>query len=433
MARSLLAGAAVLITLLSGCAGGVSRPIPDTLDVRAAPGVAIGPRAFGMHYLTLAHAYPLMPFGSARTQDMAVTWADLQPRGPWWNTDALRRLDTIVATFKRHGVQPLIVLGMTPAWARAGCRHGTWPAVTCGPRSTGTNSPWAKYVRALAHRYQGVYFVVWNEPNLKNGYNDSVTKLAHLQATAYTVIHNARTSDRLVSPTVAVTAGNPLGWLRAFFRASGGKRFDVFGLHLYPSDYSARHGYGPEWSIKTLGQVRAVLHRYRITKPVWDTEANVGRYAERNTTSRTFTGMAGAAVTARMYLLQLSNRVSRLFWYAADDRSWGGTWMEKSDFRTLTDAGLAERTAYRLLVGAHSYGCTHTDAGSWLQHYTCKFHLRSGKNMLVRWTTRGHFYVHAPAHSSRAYSAVGTARTIHGGTTLRITTSPTYIVGSFGL
>jgi Glycosyl hydrolase catalytic core len=387
-----------------------------------------------MHYLGFgSHPYPVMPFASARTQDTGLTWADLQPRGSWFNTDVLARLDNMVKTFKSRGVQPLIVLGMTPRWARASCHHGSWPADTCGPRSTGTSSPWGKFVRAMAHRYHGVYFEVWNEPNLKNGYNDSIAKMARLQSTAYTVIHGARTGDRLVSPTVAITAGNPLGWLKAFFRSTGGKRFDVFGLHLYPSDYSARHGYGPEWSIKTLGQVRSILRANRISKPIWDTEANVGRYQERRTTSRTFTGWAAAGVTARLYVLQLAANVQRIFWYAADDRTWGGTWMEAKDYKTLTYAGRAERTAYNLLVHARNHGCTHTDAGNWNQRYTCKFHLANGKNMLVKWTTRGHYYTHAPAHSSRTYTAVGGATAIHGGSSLKITTVPLYIVGSFRL
>lgn len=387
-----------------------------------------------MHFLGLgSRPYPVMPFHAARTQDMGVTWADLQPTSSAWNSATLSRLDNIVQTFKGHGVQPLIVLGMTPGWARASCPHAGWPATTCGPRSTGLNSPWARYVRGLAHRYRGVYFEVWNEPNLKNGYNDSVTKLARLQATAYTVIHNAGTGDRLVSPTIAVTAGNPFGFLHTFFHATGGKRFDVFGLHLYPSDRSARQGVGPEWSIKTLAQVRGILRANNISKPIWDTEANVGRYQYRTTTSRTFTRWGAAAMVARMYVLQLSNHVSRLFWYAADDRAWGGTWMEKSDYKSLTYAGRAERTAYNLLVHARIHGCSHTTNSGGVERYTCKFHLPSGKNMLVKWTTHGYYYMRAPRHTSVTYNAIGGSKAIAGGTSLKVTTTPRYIVGSFAL
>ena len=383
-----------------------------------------------MHFLGFgSHPYPEMPFGSARTQDMGVTWAELQPRGSWWNSDALARLDSIVNTFKSHGVQPLIVLGQTPNWARDNCNYGSWPSSTCGPRSTGLHSPWAGYVRGLANRYHHVFFEVWNEPNLKNGYNDSTAKLARLQATAYTVIHNAKTGDRLVSPTVAVTAGNPFGWLRTFFRSKGGKRFDVFGIHLYPSDKSARQGVGPEWSVQALAQVRSMLRANSIRKPIWDTEANVGRYPERHTTSRTFTRWAAAAMVSRLYVLQLSNHAQRIFWYAADDRTYTGTWMEKSDYKSLTYAGRAERTAFDLLVGARVHGCSHTSTG----HYTCKFHLANGKNMLVVWTTHGHYYWRSPHRANETINAIGGSKRVKGGSFLKITTTPRYVVGSFSL
>jgi hypothetical protein len=418
-----------LVTGLITCLLATTALVAGTPTPASAAPAPIGPRAFAMHFLDTSHRYPVMPFKSARVWDMGVTWADLQPDGPSWDSAALARLDNIVHMFVRHGVQPLIVLGMTPGWARASCSHDGWPATTCGPKLTGTRSPWANYVRALAKRYHGVFFETWNEPNLKNGWNDTTGKLARMQSTAYTVIHGARTADRLVSPTVAVTAGHPYRWLNTFFHSTGGKRFDVFGAHLYPSDHSARYGYGPEWSIGEFQKLRALLRRNHLGgKQMWDTEANVGRYQYRRSTSRTFTGMAGAAMVARTYALQLASGVKRIFWYAADDRGWGGTWMERSDFYSLTDAGRAERVMHNLLVRAPPYGCSH-----YRTHWTCKFHLRSGKNMLAKWTTRGAWYVHAPRHSTRVYNVLGGSVATHGGATVKVTSRPRFIVGSFSL
>src|SRR5206468_1810077 len=110
-----------------------------------------------------------------------------------------------------------------------------------------------------------------------------------------------------------------------------------------PADKAARAGYGPEWSIGMLQQLRAVLRRHAVSKPIWDTEVNVGR-AQFRRTSRTFPGLSGAAMVARTYLLHLDNGVERAYWYAADDRSWAGTWLEEADFRSLTPAGVAYRT-----------------------------------------------------------------------------------------
>lgn len=424
-----------------------SGPVGGSTGGATVPG-GIAAWAFGMHYLGYgSHPYPVMPFRSARIFDTGVTWADLQPHSQrYWNKSTLARLDGIMSAFRAHHVQPLLVLGMTPYWARSACRTYGYPKTTCGPKYTGLRSPWANYVRFLAHRYHGTYFETWNEPNLKNGYNDSISKLARLQATAYTVIHNARTGDGLVSPTVAVTSGNPFGWLRTFFHATGGKRFDVFGLHLYPSDPAAKGGYGPEWSIGALQQARSVLRASGLgRKPVWDTEANVGRHqfspsggcVPHSRTypclSRTFGGgWGGAAMVARMYVLQLSANVKRIMWYAADDRQWGGTWMEQSNYHWLTYAGKAEVNAYNLLVNARPRGCSSV-LRSHVRRYTCRFHLANGRNMLVKWTTGGSYYFRTPRGTSRWYNAIGGTRAMGGGHSVKIGSVPQYFVGSFSI
>src|SRR5205085_231053 len=142
-------------------------------------------------------------------------------------------------------------------------------------------------------------------------------------------------------------------WLTAFFHIRGGKDFDVLGIHLYPSDDSAKGGDGPEWSMAFLDQqIRPVLAANGITKPLWDTETNVGRrYA-----GIFFTGMAAAGLTTRTFVLNLSDGLRRVFWYAADDRTVTGIALEQADYRSLSEAGLAEQTAYRVLVGSHVGG-----------------------------------------------------------------------------
>ena len=280
--------------------------------------------AFGMHLLGAGvHPYPGLGFGAARVWDMGVTWADLQPTPTTLLNDqnpAVQRLDHIVQLFTGHGVRPLIVLGMTPSWAVDTACHAPapWPAQTCGPTVIAGQSPaWSNYVLFLATRYHDVDFEVWNEPNLRNGWNDTLSKLATLQQLASEAVHAAGTGDTVVSPGIAVTAGSPLAWLRDFLQAPGGRDFDEVGIHLYPIDAAARRGYGPEWSVQMLAQVRRVLSANGVTTPIWDTEVNVGRYDFRHSSSRAFTGMAGAAMVARTYLLQLSSGISRAVWAVA--------------------------------------------------------------------------------------------------------------------
>src|SRR5437764_770431 len=106
-------------------------------------------------------------------------------------------------------------------------------AVTDAPAS-----PWAAYVVALAYRYHNVDFEVWNEPNLHSSWNGSISSLAALQYSAYKAVHNATTTDRVVSPGVAITAVSPYNtaattWFKTFLSAAGGKSFGIVGIHMY--------------------------------------------------------------------------------------------------------------------------------------------------------------------------------------------------------
>jgi hypothetical protein len=406
----------------------------SAMPASASP-AAIPARAFGMHFLYTGHAYPAMTFGAARIWDMGVTWKDLEPRRNSWSTYALGRLDRIVAMFRAHRVEPMITLGWTPSWAARHCRHVynrvNYGVKTCAPTNTTASGAWGGYVRMLASRYKGKvrYFELWNEPSLHNGYNDSIALLAKMQKTARNILHHYHA--RLVSPGIAFTDGGPrhgLGWLDKFLSQPGGTSFDIFGVHLYPMDAAAKAKYGPEWSIQTLGSARAVLRRHHIGgKPTWNTETNVGRVM----THITFKGGWGAAMVARTYVLATQNGIRRTMWYAADDRHWGGTWLEASDFRTLTAAGHAYVTARNMLVGARPYGCSRKTISSHGWRFTCRYHLANGKNMLAVWTTGRAFTYHGPRGTQRVTTATGATRTAHHSTALRVGAKPLYVIGTF--
>jgi hypothetical protein len=404
-------------------------------------GATIAGTAFGMHWLSTANPYPALPFGAARIWDMGVTWAQLQPSSstPWTasGNPALRQLDSIVSTFRAHGAEPMLTLGMTPAWAAHSCNHVSggmdWGIGTCAPRGTSATSAWGRYVTAVAKRYQGKirYYEMWNEPSLRNGYNDSITTLALMQRTAEAIVH--RYGAKLISPSIPFTNGTPsngIAWLNRFFHSTGGRSFDIFGVHLYPADAAARGGYGPEWSVQTgLTAARSVAAANGIAKPIWNTEMNIGRQLANTgygASSR------GAGMVARTYLLAVSSNVARTFWYAADDRAWGGTWLEGSDKASLTPAGRAYRTARNLLVGARPAGCTSTSIGTNKWHYRCGFQLADGRSLLAVWSTSGTWRVGVPTGTQRLMTSTG-GNARPAGSAVTVGASPVYLVGSFDL
>jgi hypothetical protein len=406
------------------------------LDASASGSTAISARAFGMHFLNPANPV-LLSAGSTRIWGgTAVSWAQLQPHQGETNGEALAGLDNIVRSMRAHGAQPMITLGMTPAWAAHHCKHTfggvNWGIQTCAPAATGTGSPWGNYVRLLAKHYQGQvqYFELWNEPSLHNGYNDSIRTLAKMQATAHSILHSY--GAQLVSPAIPFTDGSPnngLKWLDTFLQQPGGKAFDILGLHLYPSDAAARGGYGPEWSMQALASARAVLQRRHVTgKPTWNTETNVGRIPAHSSQGA---GTRGAAMVARTYLLATQNNVARTFWYAADDRQWGGTWLESKTMKSLSYAGHAYTTVQKLLIGAHPRGCSRTTVGTNKWHYACRYRLANGKSMIAVWSTGASFTYHGPRGTQQAWTVVGGVRTAHHSTALKIGAAPQYVIGTF--
>src|SRR3954451_23247609 len=348
-------------------------------------GSPIAPQAFGMHFLGFgAHSYPPLAFGSARIWDMHVTWKDVQPTAGSSLTGrgsaALQRLDAIVATFKSNHVEPLLTLGMTPDWAARKCTHVIrgidWGLKTCATRDVTASGPWGRYVRALALRYRHSvrYFEFWNEPSLRNGWNDSLARLAQMQATAHRILRGLGFGQQLVAPSIAFTDGAPthgLRWLDAFLRLPGGTDFDIVGLHLYPGDPPARQGVGPEWVVDVaLPAARAVLAAHGLSaRPVWDTETNVGRVPA----GITFSGTQAAGLVARTYVLAAENDIRRTFWYAADDRNFGGIWLENADLSLLSAAGVAYQTVRARMLGKVPLGCDRTRLGGNAARYTCKF------------------------------------------------------------
>ena len=389
----------------------------------------IQPTAFGMHFLRF-DTVPFpdnLRFGSLRVSDMYVRWTDLQHTRDVRLNDAnpaVQKLDRIVAKVHEHGAEPLIVLAGTPIWAATDCPHGSWPIPTCGPKRTDMTSPWANYVRFLANRYSPAWFEIWNEPNLRNGFNDTVAKLAAMQKTAYAIIHGTNRANLVLSPSVAITAGHPARYLQQLFSLSGGKAFDRFAIHLYPSDTAAKTGIGPEWAIDYYWRViRPVLNRFGIKGEVWDTEMNVGRAYM----GITFTGNLGAAMVTRSYVLQLNNGITHVFWYAADDRHWTGTPLLKADLQTLTNGGRAFNFMQQLLVGSTPLGCG-TSTSPTLVTHRCSFRLASGELARVVWTTKGATTVKLTAVDKRVYDSVGKQRVFSPGDTFRMTRLPTWVV-----
>ena len=177
----------------------------------------LGDAYFGMHIhrADSGTAWPATKFGSWRLWDAYAGWPEIEPeRGKW----DFRRLDRYVALARLTGVDILLPLGRTPAWAssRPSEKSSYGPGQAAEPAEM---KDWRSYVRTVAERYRGRVrnYDLWNEVNEKGFFSGSVEKLVELTCEAHRILHDVSPDNRLVSPSF-IGAGSEPEQLENFLR-----------------------------------------------------------------------------------------------------------------------------------------------------------------------------------------------------------------------
>ena len=89
-------------------------------------------------------------------------------------------------------------------------------------------------------------------------------------------------------------------------------------------------------------QIRTVLARYHVQKPIWNTEINYGLTGTEVDPAPTNEQQSNVV---RTYLLNAANGVERVYWYGWDQQSIVDTLLTEPDLVTLTPAGRAFRSS----------------------------------------------------------------------------------------
>jgi polysaccharide biosynthesis protein PslG len=280
-------------------------------------------------------SFPASRPGSIRLWDSGVTWREIE-RSP--GVFDFSRLDAAVNAARSKGSDVLIVLGQTPRFhaQRPNAAGLNAPGASSPPKLT----PWKRYVRKVALRYKGrgVDYQVWNEGNVPGFWSGTPAKLAALTRITWNVLNNADPRAQVVSPAMATRLKSQQKWINAYYaQRTGGSRvgrwMDVVSLNLYPMTND-----GPEASMSLLSTTRAILRRYGVTKPVWNTEINYGLQVGGGGTARNITRRKEAAFVARTYVLNAANNVKRVFWYSWDLQELANTQLTYRN-GSLTPAG----------------------------------------------------------------------------------------------
>lgn len=323
------------------------------------------PRTFfglHMHRADAGTPWPPVGFGTWRLWDTYTTWPMLEPQRGNWD---FRRLDKYVAMAKLMGVEILLPLGLSPAWASARPDEPSAykPGNAAEPRDI---ADWRNFVRTVAERYKGRirYFELWNEPNLRNFYTGSVEAMLQLARETYAILKQVDSQNLLAAPA-ATEGGKQLDWLDRYLALGGGQFMDVLSHHFYvPRE-------APEKMLPIVADVRKIMARHGVAyKPLWNTET--GWWMENGdgtdskpapiTTWKKLGLTEAAAYVSRSLILGWAVGMERFYWFAWDNHSMG---LIEPSTKVLKPAGVAFARTREWLQGAIMTGCEVSD-GMWV-------------------------------------------------------------------
>jgi len=399
----------LFLLLLTSC-GGESGPTQEAATRPTT--VQISSRHFGMHiHDPAAHGWPVVPIGFWRLWDSGVQWPHLEPSPGEWNFD---RLDQQIAMAETQGADPVIVLGLTPAWASAR------PRETCNYAPGNCAEPanisdWQNYVFQVATRYKGRvhYYELWNEPSLKSYYTGSVESLLQLSQVAYNTLKEIDPTVTVLSPAPVVQKTG-IAWLKEYLALGGGNYADVIAYHFYQFPGS------PEDLVTYFAGVKDVLNSHGVNKPIWDTEMGWGPGQEFSSEQHM------AAFVARTFLLHWAAGITHVAWYAWDNQDWSSLRFTRSDKATPTRAGIAFAQMQQWAATLNAVRCTVDFADTWV----CQLTQFDGTTRYAVWNPHESFSFSIP--SSWRVTTVervgGETSPINNNGTIEIGISPVLLV-----
>jgi hypothetical protein len=304
---------------------------------------------FGLTVNDFANVKPLVAFGTTRSWDayQGLDWAEANPASGQYN---FAPLNAFIAINQARGAEMIHTFGRTPQWASTNPNApGPYGPGQCAPPNL---AAWDAYVTAVVTSAAGriQYWELWNEPNDAQFYCGDVATMVTLAQHAYGIIKSIDPAAKVLSPGVTASAGP--AWLNTFLSGGGSSFVDIVAFH----------GYGTA----NAEDLNAIVSSYRqvmidnadSSMPLWDTEGSWGDTVIGDDSHR-------AAFVAKYYVLQWSQGVARVVWYAYDnDDSWGRLIGATPQ---LSAAGVAYGETYKWTVGATlTKPCSADGSGTWV-------------------------------------------------------------------
>lgn len=352
-------------------------------------GQSIPASLFGMHFyfgINLTNpapiSYPTVPVG-AQAKPAEMGWLYVESQKGVFNW---ANLDNWVATAKAHNTDVMYSFVRFPKWATVDVSTCTYANATGIDGCTGAPNltDLTAFVTALVTRYKGKiqYYELYNEPYVKGEYSGSVADMVALTKVEHDVIRALDPAAKIISPTMYGydATGFMSNATTGYWALGGTQDVDVIGQHTYPDTNNDI----AETTTNLTNDIKTILKAYPALakKPIWTTEGSWGDAAEGAITDPNLR----AAFIARDYLLHWSNGVSRFYWYAWDEQSWGT--LHVTGATSPSAAEVAYTQVYDWMVGAvMPTPCTFTGSTNYLAIYTCELTRASGYQALAVWNT----------------------------------------------
>lgn len=313
----------------------------------------------------------------------SVSWQGIQPKADVFNWDSV---DDQFLTLTNIPVTPIVYVAVNPGWAAASA---------CGPINRANLPDFARFVSALAGRYNGstvvkgrtlpaiYYWQFYNEPDNQwtvgeaAGYGgcwgSAGAEYAQMLEIAWTAVHTANPAatvlfggiagERVDCPESWSCSGQPI----FNFKPGGGdflddalgymqthptsRYFDVFDFHFYPAFHYAWDQYGPGLRGKAE-YYKARLARWGMERPLM-----CGETGRRSDAKQVISDLPGSdeeqsRYVVRLYTQALSSGLSSVMWFTLADVSEGGQ-AGSSAWGLLTQDGKPKRSyaTFKTMIG----------------------------------------------------------------------------------
>ena len=268
-------------------------------------------------------------YNAIRLWDTGTDWASVAPYPLQMKFD---RIDKYLFVGEKAHLKVLLTLGNTPRWASMRpdekCAYGFGCAA-----EPGNIEDWRSYVRAIATKYRGRIecYEPWNEASFPTDpafkapgaggdqgefFTGSVAAMVNLARVAYEEIKLADPQACVLSPSFH-SSGHWVEKFERYLDAGGGKYFDVASQHFY-------YGDEPEQSVPVIRAVRQALAKHGLSHvPIWNTEVGVPFAMKEHQWPGLSLEDFVYALTLRTYLINASEGVPRVYWYAWDNGEFG--------------------------------------------------------------------------------------------------------------